>query len=500
MRVFVAGFQHETNTFAATPAAWDAFERGDFFPSYVRGEGMVRELRKAALPTSGFLARAEECGCVIVPSCWAGATPSGRITEDAFERIRSAILDDLTAALASGTLDGIYLDLHGAAVCEHLDDPEAILLQDVRALAGVSMPIVASLDLHANVNESMLDAADYLVAYRTYPHVDMLETGRRAFDLLVSRRIAGTPPDRAFRRIPFLLPIVSQATLHEPAASIYALVADLSIRYSASASFAPGFPAADVSQCGASVWAYGPQAELVVETLERRIVDLRQEWRADLLEPDNAVKQALQIAVNSDGPVIIADVQDNPGAGADGNTTGLLHALLRAEAGRTWPGRVAFGLLYAPEAAAIASHTALGTTCSLALGAAVRTWSGELSEPALEANVRVRATSNGDAVFTGPMMHGATVKTGPSACVELDGILIGVASARTQTFDRSLFHMVGIDPTEMKIIVLKSAVHFRADFGAMGSACILAKSPGPMAADPSDLRWTKLDGAVEPKV
>ncbi|RYG64421.1 M81 family peptidase, partial [bacterium] len=214
MRVLVAGFQHETNSFAPTLADWTAFERGDFFPPYARGPAMLERHRHGGMPIAGFLAEAEAAGWAIEASCWAGASPSGPVTRGAFERIRAEICGDVAAMRDKG-LDGIYLDLHGAAVCEHLDSPEAMLLAEVRSVVGEGVPIVASVDLHANVDGSLLTHADRVTAYRTYPHVDMLETGARAFAAL-RERLEGSGRDRyALRRIPFLLPIVSQATSRE---------------------------------------------------------------------------------------------------------------------------------------------------------------------------------------------------------------------------------------------------------------------------------------------
>lgn len=492
VRVLVAGFQHETNSFAATPAGWDAFELGDFFPTYSRGHAMLDRVRYAGLPASGFIDRATAAAWEVVPSCWAGASPSAAVTADAFERIATALRDDVEAALASGRLDGVYLDLHGAAVCEHLDDLETELLRIVRSLAGGEMPIVASLDLHANVDWTMLELADQLVAYRTYPHVDMRETGERAFAMLDLRLRTGVRPAFALARPDFLLPIVSQATLHDPAASIYHLLEDLDTKHGCDASFAPGFPAADVARCGPSIWAYGPDAASVVTRIAGEIDRTRDQWQAHTLEADAAVARACIVATEAERPVLIADVQDNPGAGADGNTTGLLHALVRAGAGHRWPGRIAIGLISDAAAVAHAAQTGVGNTTSLSIGIEVAIFDGGTSDPPIVAEAVVRALSDGVATLRGPMMHGAVVNAGPSACVEIEGILVALCSARTQMLDRALFQMVGIEPERMKIIAVKSAVHFRADFEPIAAECVLAKAPGPMAADPADLPWTRL--------
>ena len=500
MRIFAAGFQHETNTFAATPAGWDAFESGDFFPPFTRGPAMAERLREAGLPMSGFLARAAEAGCTVVASCWAGASPSAAITSDAFERIRTAMRDDLKAALAEAPLDGIYLDLHGAAVCDHLDNPEALLMHELRALAGNTIPLVASLDLHANVDRAMVDAADYLVAYRTYPHVDMVQTGQAAFNWLAQRSPSWERPPVAFRRLPFLLPIVSQSTLQDPAAATYRLLEELERQHGAEANFTPGFPAADIQRCGSAIWAYGPGAEPLVDEIMEFIVAHRDDWQPRLFDADAAVTEAMRMAESTSGPIVIADVQDNPGAGADGNTTGLLHALLQAGAGRRWPGKVAIGLLYDPVSAARAGKLPVYSPIDVQLGKSVSTATGGWSEPSVTGVATVRAVSDGTAILRGPMMEGAKVDAGPSVCLDIDGILIAVTSSRTQMLDRELFQMVEIDADLMKIVVVKSAVHFRADFGRTMAGCILAKSAGPMAANPADLPWSRLEAGISPGI
>ena len=189
MRVFIAGFQHETNTFAPSKADWAAFEAGSGFPPYRRGASVIEAYRGRGIPIGGFIAQAEQRGWSLVASVWAGANPSAHVTEDAFERIAREIIEDLRAALADGGVDAVYLDLHGAAVTEHLEDPEGELLARIRREVGQAVPIVASLDLHANVTAQMLEQADALTAYRTYPHIDMADTGALAATLL-ARRLA----------------------------------------------------------------------------------------------------------------------------------------------------------------------------------------------------------------------------------------------------------------------------------------------------------------------
>lgn len=491
-RVLIGGFLHETNTFAPTRADWAAFNCGETFPAFVEGDVMVERFAGNNIPIGGFITAARERGWTLLPSCWAGATPSAHITEDAFERLAGVIVGNVRGALQTGGLNAVYLDLHGAAVAEHLDDAEGELLARIRDLAGPQVPIVASLDLHANVTQQMLATADALVAYRTYPHVDMADTGRLAARLLERRLRRGEREPVHAMRLPFLLPLNVQTTMTEPAAAIYRELRALDLEHDVVLSFAMGFPAADIAECGPVVWAHGDAAEAAVRRLHARIDQPRSQWRLELLSPRDAVARALEIAAGATQPVVIADTQDNPGAGGDSNTTGMLHALLAAGAGKRFPGQVALGLMYDPRAAAAAHAAGVGAQITLALGAAVPTFNGTASDPPLNATFSVRSISDGHVVLRGPMAMEPTVELGPSACLEVDGVLIAVASAKPQMLDRELFRCVGIQPEQMKVLVNKSSVHFRADFAPIAAAILVAKATGPMAADPADLPWRKL--------
>ena len=491
MRILIAGFQHETNTFAPSLADWAAFTRGDSFPAFVRGDEMPRTLGGINIPVAGFIDAARTHGWTLVPSCWAGAIPSSYVTRDAFERIAGAIVDDVRAARDAGGLDGIYLDLHGAAVAEHALDAEGELLQRLRDLVGSALPIVASLDLHANVTRRMLDLADALVSYRTYPHVDMADTGALAAELMARRLRAGRKEPQHHRRLPFLIPLNAQSTFLEPARTVYDRLVALDREFGCVLSFCPGFPAADFDECAPMVWGHGARAEAAVEALYAQVSGPSQ-WRCEVLPAHEAAQRALALAETAAAPVVVADTQDNPGAGGDSNTTGMLHALLAQGAGRRFPGQVALGLLFDPAAARVAHEAGVGAELDLALGAAVPTFTGQLSDAPLRGRYRVLALGDGVCTLKGPMMHGLTARLGPSACLEIEGIRIAVVSGKKQLLDRELLRMVGLHAEAMRIVVVKSSVHFRADFQPIASHVLVAKAAGPMAADPADLPWKRL--------
>lgn len=491
MRVLVAGYQHETNTFAPTRADWAAFNRGDAFPAFVHGRAMLDQMRGVNMAIGGFIDAARTFGWQLVPSSWCGAIPSAHVTEEAFERISASILDDV----ARGGFEAIYLDLHGAAVAEHIDDTEGELIARIRRVVGADVPIVASLDLHANVTLRMLAEADALVSYRSYPHVDMAATGELAAQLLARRLRLGRREPAAHRRLPFLIPLNAQSTWMEPARSLYEELVQLDRDFGTVSSFCMGFPAADFDECAPMVWAHGARAADALQRLYERAAEPSQ-WRAEVVAGPEAVRKAMALAARSSKPVVLADTQDNPGAGGDSNTTGLLHALLQQRAGHAFPGQIALGLLFDPQAAERAVGAGVGSTLSMAIGRAVPTFTGQASDPPVRGEFKVRAVSDGTVTLKGPMMTGMTLHLGACACLEIDGILVAVAGGKSQMLDRELFRMVGITPEAMKILVVKSSNHFRADFTAVACEIIVAKAAGPMAADPGDLPWKRISAGT----
>src|SRR3954454_13006569 len=266
-RIAVGGFLHETNTFAPTKATYADFVHGGGWPAMAHGAEMLKVMRNINVGLAGFVEAAELRGWELVPTVSCGASPSAHVTKDAFERVVAEMVEGIAAA---GPLDAVYLDLHGAMVTEHLDDGEGEILKRVREVIGKDLPLVASLDLHANVTPEMVEHADALIAYRTYPHVDMADTGRAAANHLALLLRGKQKLAKAFRQLPFLIPISWQCTNDQPTKGIYQRLAALESEAVPMLSFAPGFPAADFPDCGPSVIAYGAtqaDADAAAETI-----------------------------------------------------------------------------------------------------------------------------------------------------------------------------------------------------------------------------------------
>jgi microcystin degradation protein MlrC len=346
----------------------------------------------------------------------------------------------------------------------------------------------------------MLQHASAMTAYRTYPHVDGADTGARAADILAELSAAQHGPWATHQvRLPFLLPLNAMCTMMEPAGGVYRRLAARDEQSGVRLSFAMGFPAADFDECGPVVFGHGADAAAVrdaVQAVADDVLALRSQWQLELFSPAEAVQRALALAEGAEQPVVIADTQDNPGAGADSNTTGMLHALLAADAGKRWPGQVALGLMFDPAAAAAAHAAGLGAELDIELGSAVRTFDGSLSDPPLRGRFTVRALSDGVVRMFGPMTAGGTARLGRSACLEIDGVRINVVSGQCQMLDLDFYRFLGVEPAQMKLLVNKSSVHFRAAFAPIASNILVAVAPGPMAADPSALPWRHLPAGL----
>ena len=486
MRIAIGGFQDETNTFAPSKASFEHFARDGGWPGLRRGGDILDTMVARNVPIAGFIEQIKGTRHTLVPTAWAAAEPSAHVTRDAFERIAAMIVDGIRDAAP----DAVYLDLHGAMVAEHLDDGEGELLSRVRALVGPQMPLVASLDLHTNLTQRMLDCADMMVAYRRYPHVDMAETGARAAFLLAQRLDGMARPVACMKRIPFLIPLAAQCTELEPCQTIYRALAALESKQVPTLSFTPGFPAADFPECGPAVFAYGTTqgaAQAAAQEMARLIEDHEDHFDAPVYAADAAVKRALSIAARTTRPVVIADTQDNPGAGGDSDTMGMLRALLENRAGQAGRG-VALGLVADAEAAQTAHRAGPGSDIEIALGGK----SGVKGDAPLRARFRVEQLSDGNVLCKGPFARGAQMQLGLSARLSIEGVQVVLVSRKTQLADQELYRFVGIEPTAQAILVNKSSVHFRADFAPIAQEILVATAPGPMVHEVKNLPWKRL--------
>jgi microcystin degradation protein MlrC len=481
-RIAVGGMQHETNTFAPSKADYAAFEAGGGWPGVQYGEPVFAAVAGANIPAAGAIDALRAQGHSLVATAWGAASPSAQVTTDAFERIVGGLVANLKKQLP---VDGVYLDLHGAMVTEAHDDGEGEILRRVREAVGPRVPVSASLDLHCNFTKAMFDRCDALVAYRTYPHVDMADTGALAAGLLDRMIRDGKPLAKHWRALDYLTGLPSQCSFIDPCKTIYE---DIGREQNVTLSFTPGFPMADFAECGMAVFGYGSDKEKTVAAVDKlhgKVKDAEKDFALELHMPDDAVARARSRG-EVGRPVVLADTQDNPGAGGNGDTTGLLKSLI----GQNAPDAV-FGLLIDAAAAKKAHEAGQGATLAFSLGGLSRI----PGDSPCVGEFTVERLGDGKFTCTGPMFKGFRMQLGSMALLRskaAPGVRVVLASRKVQAGDQEMFRHLGVEPRRSRILGLKSSVHFRADFEPIAKEVLVVKSPGPALADPTEFKWTRL--------
>jgi microcystin degradation protein MlrC len=487
LRIAAAGFMHETNTFVPRPTTFEDFAVAQQYPGLCFGEDMLRQVAERNLGLAGFAEVAAKAGHRIMPLCWSFAQPGGIVTDHAFERISAMIIEPL------GYLDPdvVFLELHGAMVTESFEDGEGELIRRVRAIVGSDVPIVCTLDLHGNISRKSVETASLMTAYRTYPHVDWGDTGRRAARFLPDVMRWGAKPASAFQRYDALIPVTAQSTYTEPGRSLYAMIESLEKKHGVALSLMMGFPPADIAECGPCAFAYGGEQKAVDAAVTELMTAFGQAEPAYAahkpLPQKEAVSRAITLATKAKKPVVVADTADNAGAGASSSTTGMTRELLKQKATNAM-----VLIAHEPEAAAAAHAAGIGATIDATLGVHVE---GPGQEP-LEGPWKVMKLSDGCFIGTGPMLGNAPCELGPTAVLGKDGVQVLVGSIRQQPLSRNTIKHLGIDPARLGIIVVKSSVHFRNDFQEFAEEVIVADSPGANPPDRRKLKYKRLPKAM----
>lgn len=487
-RIAIAGFQHETNCFVDSRTDFSYFASHRDRPPLVYGQDVVSWLANNSFAIAGFI-ESMRSSHDLVPLLWTSGGAGGMVTRDAFERIAGSIVGLLSQAMP---VDAVYLDLHGAMVTEDFEDGEGELLRRIRAAVGDQVPVVISLDYHANVTPEMVQFSDGLVGYRTYPHVDRVETGEYAARVTEALLARGRPSGRALRKLPFLIPLNGQCTLVDPSLHMVNLsrVLDGDV---VNLSYLAGFPPSDLHWCGPSVIAHAwtqEAADRAADAMFEAIAEREGQFAEEMFSPEEGVARAMAIARSATRPVVIADTQDNPGCGGTADATGLLKALVAAQA----QGAV-MGFLCDPRAAEAAHAAGVGRQVTLDLGGG----SGPAGVTPLSATFTVDALASGQYTATGAVTGGRKVDVGPMALLRLGGVSVAVTSKRLQAYDQAPFRQLGVEPAAQKILALKSTCHYRAEFEPMAEAVLVVLAPGYYLADPSDYPFRKLRAGVRLK-
>ncbi len=464
-RIAIGGIMHETHSFAPGTTALDAFEARVL----LRGQEVIAAGAGTDSALGGVIAAAER-RAEIAPTVFASAMPGPPVTSETFELLAGELLQRLRQEMRRWPgLDGVVLLLHGAMITTSLDDPEGELIERVRDLIGPDRPVVAVLDFHATVTPRMVATADALIAYQTYPHLDARARGEEALALCLALRRGECTLTVAHRRVPLLMPLLAQST--EPGEPLSPLIAAAeawrAYAQVVSISITPGFPYGDVPHAGASVLVYTRGDPDLAACIADDLV--RTWWSARSAFPRCGQPPESLLDIDAPGPIVVADIADNPGAGAGADSTHLIRFFLEHGLGPA-----AFAVIADPEAVAACHEAELGASIDLAIGGKGGSIGGE---PVRE---RWRIEHLGDGVYAnrGPMAHGSINRIGRTATVGAHGISAILSERRSQALDPAVFHANGVDPESCRWLVVKSSVHYRAAFRSLAVRMIEIETPG----------------------
>lgn len=478
-RIAIAGFSHETNTFSPIPTPYESlkFTGPD---DYLAVKG--KKINNAIL---GFSDMVEKSGHEVEILFSARTAPSNQVELDAFNKVMDRMVHEISE---KGPFDGVFLVLHGAMIYEGFNDGETEIIRRLRAVVG-DIPIVASLDLHGNITKESIDLSTAMVSCREYPHIDFYETGERCAKLM-EHAFADGPLYKAYRQIPFLPVLSTCSTFTEPCKSVYATIDEVEKDSSVlCASIMEGFPPADAEFTGPSVFAYAKTqdaADTAVDMLYEGFVSKEGDFTSNPPNAEEGVRQAIELAEKEEKPVVISDGLDNPGGGSTSDTVWILEQLLAQDAPET-----ALGLMFDVGAAELAHKAGEGSEITIELG-------GKLmpDQKPFKGTFEVVKLYEGELTGTGPMAKGKIMDLGKMAQLKIGNVRIVVVSDRTQAADQAPFAVVGIDPKEMQILVLKSSNHYRADFQPISSHIIQIAAPAAMVEDPAQVPYKNLRDGI----
>ncbi len=483
MRIAVGCIGHETNTFSPVITTIDNFKKG----SYHRGDEIISAFRDTRTITGGFLDVAEQLNMQPVPLLWTFATPSGMVEHAAYQTLKSEFL---TLLQDTGNLDGVLLDLHGAMVTDELEDAEGDLIQAVRETVGATW-IVTTLDLHANITAKMAAASDVIIGFDTYPHVDCYERGFEAGQLLFGMNAGKIQPTMVYRQLPLLTAPPAQCTMKAPMAevieSLHALETERGV---VTATLSMGFPFADIADAGVSILVTTNGNMALAETYADRFASDIWEMREQFTFNLHTVESAIEIANQTEGkPIVLADGSDNPGGGGPCDGTTILQKFIEADVQDA-----VIAVIADPESVAQAVAAGVGNNVQLNVGGKTDTQHGA----PVTLTGYVKTLSDGRFILKGPMGRGTVGNMGRTAVIQVGGVEIILTERRIQPYDAEVLRSVGIAPRTCKLIALKSAVHFRADYTPIAHQILEVDTPGVHSPNLFNYNYQKLRRPIYP--
>ncbi len=483
-KVLIGEFKHETNIFCSVPTTKADYEAR----SLKYGENIISYFEGKKVELGGIIEACRQNELEILPVIAANASPGGIVSSDFFEHVKEELFEAIDQI---DDLEGIILSLHGAMVTEDTRDGDGELLMALREKTGPDVFIVATLDLHANLTSAMIQAADVLFPYDSYPHVDYYDRGFEAGNCMAKLLSGKIRPFMKARWLPILVPALT--TLLEPMASLNDRSRDWEERDSAiNVTIVHGFPWGDTENSMLSVLVTTNSdetlAEEILQDMDKAISERTGEFVSSSIPTTDAVRRAMN---SENGPVVLAEEADNPGGGAPCDGTFLLSELIARNVCNA-----ALAVIVDPETVAKAISVGVGNRGSFLLGGKVE--DSKINGISLEVSASVKTISDGVFTNKGPMANKLVNRLGRTVVLEIGGIDVIVSEQRVQPWDPEIFRRHGIEPTEKQILAVKSAAHYRAAFSKFAAEMINVTTPGLLSADFNSFHFKNIPDNVFP--
>jgi Uncharacterized conserved protein len=479
-------FKHETNTFSPLPT-----EYRDFGPAGgpLVGPDAEAAYRDSGYSMAGLLKAAREAGAEVEIPLAARALPSGPVADAAFEKI----MDSLCSTLGRTKFDAILLDLHGAMVTQSHTDGEGEILARLRAVAP-GIPIAIALDFHGTITQRMVDHCDVVVGYKTYPHLDMVETGYEAGKLLLDGLRDGRRPSTAFARAPLLTSMLRQVTGQAPMSDLMAMARAAEKGCVHSVSVFGGFPLSDTPHTGLTVTAVTSgersDAQRICQEICAEAMNRKEQFTAAYEPLPDSIARAKAMP---EGPVLLIDHADNCHSGGTQDSMTVIAEAL--EQGLT---NILAGPICDPGAVATLVDAGVGATVTLPVGGKASFAAVGRSNPPVTLTGVVRTISDGSFTVTGPLFTGMQVKMGRTVLLDTGSMQIVVSEDRFEAMDFAMFRILGIDESRFHYIVLKSKVQYKPTFGSIAREVVECNGIGVASLDFDCFEYQHLTRPIYP--
>ena len=478
-RVVIGMMMHETNTFSTVQTKLQ-----DYNPLY--GQAIIDYYRGTRSGPGGYIDVLEKEDIKMLPTIAAGATPAGPIVNRDYRHIVDTIVDGVRKEKP----DGVLLCLHGAMVAEGVPEAEGVLLEEVRGAAGPKTPIIVTLDLHGLISEKMISNCDAVYGYDTNPHIDMYERGVEAAEAMARTLRGEVMPVVAHRKLRMLPPTINQRTTEGPMVELLKEARRMEERPGVlNVCIFPAFPYADVQRAGSAVVAVTDGDKKLAQSLCDQLGEKMYGMRQQFLKPLTPIREAVRRAVEApEGPIVLADVADNPGGGSPGDGTEILRELMRVKARN-----VGVAIIKDPEAVAEAIKAGVKGTIKMPIGAKTDTFHGK----PVKVEGTVRTITDGRFIHKA-MAIGVPADVGRTAVIDVNGIEIILTEKSHAPNDPEIYRRNGIEPTDKKILVLKSRGHFRAAYEPLSKEIIEVDAPGLTSPNLSWFKYTNIPRPIWP--